>query len=43
MMFGIGLFNFINEFEGTSNEPNAEQLTSSSARLQPYLKKMLKR
>ena len=37
MMFGFGLFNLINEFERVSNESNAEQLTSSSARLQPYL------
>ena len=36
-MFGFGSFNLINEFERASNEPNAEQLTSSSARLQPYL------
>ena len=40
MMFGLGSFHLINEFEGASNESNAEQLTSSSARLQPYLKKM---
>ena len=40
MMFGLGSFNLINEFEQASNEPNAEQLESSSARLQPYLKKM---
>ena len=37
MMFGLGSFNLINEFERASNEPNAEQLASSSARLQPYL------
>ena len=36
MMFGLGSFNLINEFERASNEPNAEQLASSSARLQPY-------
>ena len=35
MMFGLGSFNLINEFERASNESNAEQLTSSSARLQP--------
>ena len=35
MMFGFDLFNLINEFERASNEPNDEQLTSSSARLQP--------
>ena len=35
-MFGLGSFNLINEFERASNEPNAEQLMSSSARLQPY-------
>ena len=40
MMFGFGSFNLINEFEQASNEPNAEQLTSSLAWLQPYLKKM---
>ena len=32
MMFGLGSFNLINKFERASNEPNAEQLTSSSAR-----------
>ena len=37
MMFGFGSFNLINEFERAFNEPNAEHLTSSSARLQPYL------
>ena len=37
MMFGLGSFNLINEFERASNEPNAEQLASSSARLQPYI------
>ena len=37
MMFEIGSFNLINEFERASNEPNAEQLTSSSTRLQPYV------
>ena len=36
MMFGLGSFNLINEFERASNELNAKQLTSSSARLQPY-------
>ena len=35
MMFGLGSFNLINEFERVSNEPSAEQLVSSSARLQP--------
>ena len=35
-MFGLGSFNLINEFERASNEPNAEQLTSNSAQLQPY-------
>ena len=35
MMFGFGSFNLINEFEQISNEPNAEQLASSSARLYP--------
>ena len=35
MMFRLGSFNLINEFEGASNEPNAEQLASRSARLQP--------
>ena len=40
MMFGLGSFNLINEFERASNKSNAEQLASSSARLQPYLKKM---
>ena len=35
MMFGLGSFNLINEFERVSNEPNAKQLASSSARLQP--------
>ena len=37
MMFGLGSFNLINEFEQASNEPNVKQLASSSARLQPYL------
>ena len=37
MMFRLGSFNLINEFERASNEPNAEQLASSSARLQPRL------
>ena len=36
MMFGLGSFNLINKFKRASNEPNAEQLVSSSARLQPY-------
>ena len=36
MMFGLGSFNLIDEFERASNELNAEQLASSSARLQPY-------
>ena len=40
MMFGLGLFNLINEFEQASNEPNAKQLASSLARLQHHLKKM---
>ena len=40
MMFGFGLFNLINEFERASNEPKIEQLASSLARLQPYLKKI---
>ena len=35
MMFGLDSFNLINEFERASNKPNAEQLASSSARLQP--------
>ena len=26
MMFGLGSFNLINEFERASNEPNSEQL-----------------
>ena len=38
-MFVFGSFNLINKFERASNESNAEQLTSSSTRLQPYLKK----
>ena len=37
MMSGLGSFNLINEFERASNEPNAEQLASSLARLQPYI------
>ena len=37
MMFELGSFNLINEFEQASNEPNAEQLASSSAQLQPYV------
>ena len=36
-MFGLDSFNLINEFERASNEPNAEQLMSSSTRLQPYI------
>ena len=36
MMFELGSFNLIKEFERASNEPNAEQLASSSAQLQPY-------
>ena len=35
MMFELDSFNLINEFEQASNEPNVEQLTSSTARLQP--------
>ena len=37
MMFELGSFNLINEFERASNESNADQLASSSAQLQPYL------
>ena len=33
MMFELGSFNLINEFERAYNEPNAKQLESSSARL----------
>ena len=33
MMFMLGSFNLINEFERASNEPNVEQLTNSLARL----------
>ena len=33
MMSELDSFNLINEFERASNEPNAEQLTSSSTRL----------
>ena len=33
MMFGLGSFNLINEFERVSNEPNAEQLDSVRALL----------
>ena len=40
MMFGLDSFNLINEFERASNGPNAEQLASNPAQLQPYLKKM---
>ena len=40
MIFGLGSFNLINEFERASNEPNVEQLASSSVQLQPYLKKI---
>ena len=36
MMFELGSFNLINEFERAFNEPNAEQLASSSTQLQPY-------
>ena len=36
MMFVIGSFNLINEFERASNKSNAEQLASSSAWLQPH-------
>ena len=39
-MFGFDSFNLINEFERVSNELNAEQLTSSSTRLQPYFQVM---
>ena len=38
MMSGLSSFNLINEFERASNEPNAEQLARSSARLQPYIR-----
>ena len=37
MMFRFRSFNLINEFERTSNEPNAEQLASSLTRSEPYL------
>ena len=37
MMFGFDSFNLINEFKRASNEPNYEQLGSTSARLQPFL------
>ena len=40
-MFGLDSFNLINEFERASNELNAEQFASSSARLQPYLAQRL--
>ena len=40
MIFGLGSFNLINEFERASNEPNAEQFVNSSTQLQPYLKKL---
>ena len=33
MMFGLDSFNLINEFEQASNEPNVEQLASSSTLL----------
>ena len=33
MMFELGSFNLINEFERASNEPNAEQLGSVTARV----------
>ena len=36
MMFELGPFNLINEFERAFNEPNAEHLASSSTQLQPY-------
>ena len=36
MMFELGSFNLINEFERASNKLNTEQLASSSAWLQPY-------
>ena len=36
MMFGLDSFNLINEFERASNESNAKQLASSSAKLKPY-------
>ena len=39
MMFKLGSFNLINEFERAFNEPNAEQLSSSSAQLQPYIER----
>ena len=35
MIFKLGSFNLINEFERATNEPNVEQLASNSARLQP--------
>ena len=31
MMFGLGSFNLINDFERASKEPNAEQLGSVTA------------
>ena len=37
MMFELDSFNLINQFERASNEPNAEQLVSSSAQLQTYV------
>ena len=40
MLFGLDSFNLINEFERASNESNTEQLASSLAWLQSYLKKM---
>ena len=40
MMLGLDSFNLINEFKRAFNKLNAEQLASSSARLQPYLKKI---
>ena len=40
MMFGLNSFNLINEFERASNESNAQYIVSSSAWLQPYLKKI---
>ena len=36
MMFELDSFNLMNEFERASNASNAEQLASSSTRLQPY-------
>ena len=36
MMFKFDSFNLINEFKRAFNEPNVEQLASSSVRLQSY-------